>query len=134
MPAPAPKANNYHYNKDLKDRARALRNHSTKAEIYIWTDVLKGGYLKGYRFLRQRPILHYIADFACLELLLVIEIDGMTHEFDAVAARDRKKQRALEAIGFTVLRFSDWEVMERRDEVIADILAWIDRNTPVPEV
>jgi Uncharacterized protein conserved in bacteria len=73
--------NNYHYNKKLKQYARDMRNRSTKAETLLWDDVLKHSFL-GYQFLRQRPILNYIADFACLELMLVIEVDGMTHEFD----------------------------------------------------
>jgi very-short-patch-repair endonuclease len=121
-------SNNYHYNKSLKHLARDLRNNSTKAEIYLWMDILKGGFLKGYQFQRQRPILNYIADFTCLELLLVIEVDGMTHEFDEVEKRDIEKQRIMEEVGFTVLRFSDWEVKHRRDEVGEEILGWIEKN------
>jgi very-short-patch-repair endonuclease len=118
-------SNNYHYNKTLRTFARELRNNSTKAEIYLWNDVLKCGNLKGYKFQRQRPVLRYIADFMCFELMLVIEVDGITHETDAVALKDARKTQDLEAVGFTVLRYSDWEVLERRLDVEEALMAWI---------
>ncbi|TNE68976.1 MAG: DUF559 domain-containing protein [Bacteroidetes bacterium] len=122
----ASKSNNYHYNAGLRDRARYLRNNSTKAEIYLWNDVLRNRWLKGFQFYRQRPVLHYIVDFVCPELMLVIEVDGVTHDFNPVQILDTRKQRDLEAVGFTVLRYSDWEVLERRDEIAQELLAWIE--------
>jgi very-short-patch-repair endonuclease len=119
-------ANNHHYNKALKEYARALRLNSTKAEIYLWNDVLKKGYLKGYQFHRQRPVLKYIADFMCFELMLVIEVDGITHEIEEVARKDAQKTKDLEEVGFTVLRFSDWEVLECRWDVAEALMAWIE--------
>jgi very-short-patch-repair endonuclease len=116
--------NNYHYNKTLKQYAKDLRNNSTKAETLLWDDVLKRSYL-GYPFLRQRPVLRYIADFMCLELMLIIEVDGMTHDFSDVQQKDKRRQKELEAVGFTVLRFSDYEVLERRDEVAEILRSWI---------
>jgi len=118
-------ANNHHYNKNLRQRARDLRNNSTKAEIVIWENLLKNGYIRDYQFLRQRPVLFYIADFMCFELMLIIEVDGATHEIEAVAAKDIRRQRDLEQVGFTVLRYTDWEVLERRDEVLQELLDWI---------
>ena len=118
-------ANNHHYNKKLRTYARDLRNCSTKAEILLWDDLLKNGYLFGYQFLRQRPVLFYIADFMCFELMLIIEVDGATHELEEVAAKDAQRQRDLEQVGFTVLRFTDWEVMDRRDEVAEELRVWI---------
>ena len=35
--------------------------------------------LAGYKFRRQHPICSYIADFACVEKLLVVEADGGQH-------------------------------------------------------
>jgi len=125
MKTPASPSNNWHYNKDLKLRARELRKHSTKAEICLWSFVLKGGWLMGYEFLRQRPVLNYIADFFCKDLMLIIELDGLIHEFDEIQVRDTQKQQALEAVGFTVLRFSNWEVLHRFDEVAEDLRVWI---------
>ena len=66
------------YNPKLVAFAKELRNNSTKAEIKMWM-VLKGKNIKNFRFIRQKPLLDFIADFYCYELNLVIEIDGFTH-------------------------------------------------------
>jgi len=74
----ASKENNYLYNINLKERARYLRRKGTKAEAYLWKFVLKDR-IQGYKFLRQRPIMNYIVDFMCPELMLIIETDGSSH-------------------------------------------------------
>lgn len=71
--------NNKHYNKDLQPFAKDLRSDMTKAEACLWKYVLKARMIKGYQFRRQRPVLNYIADFMCKELILIIEVDGITH-------------------------------------------------------
>lgn len=126
LPAASP-ANNYHYNKALREKAQYLRNNSTRAEIILWSNVLKGRPVRNYRFLRQRPILYYIADFVCLELLLIIEVDGITHELEEVKRKDQQKNRDLQSVGFTILRFSDWEVFNHLDEVFSEIKLWIEK-------
>jgi very-short-patch-repair endonuclease len=65
-------------------------------------------------------------------LLLVIEVDGITHESEEAAKRDQQKDRDLEAVGFTVLRFSNWEVLNRIDDVSSIILKWIEDNAIGP--
>lgn len=74
---PAAKSNKYHYNPLLKQNARKLRNEGTKSEACLWKYVLRAGNLNGFKFRRQRPVLNYIADFMCPELMLIIEVDGM---------------------------------------------------------
>ena len=65
-------------------KARALRKDPTRAESKLWHEVLRGRKCMGYRFLRQRPLDKFIADFFSKELKLVIEIDGYTHCFEEV--------------------------------------------------
>lgn len=125
---PASPQNNYHYNKRLQPYANKLRKNMTKAEACLWKYVLRTRNVKGYTFRRQRPILNYIADFACLDLRLVIEVDGITHETKEAAKRDRQRDRDLEAVGFIVLRFSNWEVLNRIDDVSSIILRWVEEN------
>jgi very-short-patch-repair endonuclease len=103
---------NNHYNKKLKPFARELRNKSTKAEIRIWCELLRDRQLLGCSFLRQRPILNYIADFFCKDIKLVIEIDGLTHEWGETVIKDEKKDMDLNNAGYFVLRFTDKEIME----------------------
>ena len=88
--------------------------------------VLKGKNIKGFRFIRQKPLLEFIADFYCYELNLVIEIDGFTHEFEETKRKDLYKQKKLEEIGLTVLRFTDEEVFSEFNLVIKTIEKFID--------
>ena len=74
----ATKENNYLYNINLRERAKLLRRKGTKAEAYLWKFALKKK-IQGYKFLRQRPVMNYIADFMCPELMLIIETDGVSH-------------------------------------------------------
>jgi very-short-patch-repair endonuclease len=60
-------------------------------------------------------------DFACVELRLVIEIDGAVHELDAVAARDEARRAEIEALGWTVIRFSNEDALHR-PHLITDAL------------
>lgn len=123
---PAGPENNYHYNKELRPYANRLRKRMTKAEACMWKYVLKARKMKGYSFRRQRPILNYVADFACLKLLLVIEIDGSYHLREDVQKKDKLREIALENIGFTVLRFTNLEVLHHIHEVKRDIEEWIE--------
>ena len=114
------------YNPNLKKFARNLRNYGTKSEACLWKYVLRAGLMKGYNFRRQRPILNFIADFLCYELKLVIELDGITHLWDETIEKDIKKDQALTAAGFTVLRFTDGEVLRNIRAVSQQIEWWIE--------
>ena len=61
---------------ELTPRARDLRRNMTAEERHLWYD-----FLRGYpvRFLRQKIIDGYIADFYCAKAQLVIELDGRQH-------------------------------------------------------
>jgi very-short-patch-repair endonuclease len=118
---------NHKYNKDLRPYANKLRKEMTKAEACLWKYVLKAKQLNGYQFRRQRPVLNYIADFMCLELKLIIEVDGITHHWEETILKDRKKQNDLEVAGFTVLRFTDDEVLNDIKAVQASLEDWIGK-------
>ncbi len=102
--------NESHYNPYLKENARSLRNSMTKAEACLWKYVLRANGL-GVPFRRQRPVDRYIADFMCIQLKLIIEVDGYTHSWEEVAKNDKIRQKRLEELGFKVVRFSDEEVL-----------------------
>jgi very-short-patch-repair endonuclease len=127
----ASKHNNYHYDKNLKDKANYLRNNGTKAEVCLWKYVLKAN-LPGYSFKRQRPVLNYIADFMSEELMLIIEVDGITHTYEESVPCDQDRQAVLEEVGFTVLRFTDDEVLEDINSVRDTIVDWIERQKNLP--
>ena len=114
------------YNPALKEKARQLRNDSTKTEILLWT-FLRSRQLRGYDFHRQKPIDEYIVDFFCNELMLAIEIDGVSHIGKEMY--DAKRQRKLEDLGVRFLRFKDDDVFYNCDYVIKEIEKWVDMNT-----
>ncbi len=112
------------YHPKLKELARQLRNDSTKSEIKL-CHFPKGIQMYGYDFQRQKPLLDFIADFYCYELTLVIELDGYTHNFEEVIAKDEIKQSKLEEVGLTVVRFADIEVMDDINNVLRSIENYI---------
>ncbi len=116
---------NLHYNKNLQPYANRLRKEMTKAEACLWKYVLKGRKIQGFQFRRQRPVLNYIADFMCKELMLIIEVDGITHQREEVIQKDEERQKALEKAGFTVLRFPDNEVLNSIHIVENRLKEWI---------
>ncbi|WP_020531603.1 endonuclease domain-containing protein [Flexithrix dorotheae] len=112
------------YNPKLKALARSLRNNSTKSEIKLW-GYLKGKQMMGYDFHRQKPINNYILDFFCHELMLGIELDGITHQEEVTAIKDRQKEEKLNSLGVHILRFEDDEVMNDIDNVLSTIENYI---------
>jgi len=109
------------YNPALKEKARELRNTSTKTEILLWK-FLKGKQLCGYDFHRQKPIDEYIVDFFCPDLMLAIEIDGVSHIGKEIY--DTEKQGKLEKLGVRFLRFKDKDVFYNCDFVMKEIEKW----------
>jgi very-short-patch-repair endonuclease len=116
--------NNNNYNKKLKPIARNLRNNPTKSEGNLWLKVLKARKLKGYQFLRQRPIGKYIVDFFCKELKLIIELDGITHtekeKYDLI------REKYLKNLGYNFIRISDNDVMNNLNGVFMYLENWIE--------
>ncbi len=122
------------YNPRLKELARRLRNNSTKSEIKLW-QYLKGKQMHGYDFHRQKPIGNFILDFFCHELMLGIELDGITHHFGDVQIRDKIKESKLNDLGITVLRFKDEDVYYRIEDVLEAIERYVtefEKHTPNP--
>ena len=95
--------------------ARRLRRDVSKTERKLWSH-LKSGKM-GAPFRRQHPIDRYFADYCCVPLMLVVEVDGHTHS----TTRDSVRDFRMGEIGYDVLRFSVQEI----DENLAGVLATI---------
>jgi very-short-patch-repair endonuclease len=124
----ANKNNLWAYNKNLQPYANKLRKRMTKAEACLWKYVLRASKMKGYDFRRQRPIMNYIADFMCKELMLVIEVDGYSHWNDEAKQKDEQREKVLQLAGFTILRFTDEEVLNNLSQVEEKILRWTEEK------
>ena len=116
-------SNNY-YNKDLEQFGRKLRNNSTLFEVIFWDKLLKRKQLRGYQFLRQRPIENYIVDFFGKDLKLIIEIDGKIHQFKK--GRDKKREEVLKNLGYSIIRFQNNEILNNRFNVQKTLEYFID--------
>jgi very-short-patch-repair endonuclease len=117
--------------KELRANARSLRRNSTDAERIIWSD-LRGNRLNGASFRRRVPIERYIADFVCHAAKLVIELDGGPHFSDESERADQRRSAVIEAKGFRVLRFSNFDVMTNRAGVLETIAAVVAERAPTP--
>jgi very-short-patch-repair endonuclease len=93
------------------ERARALRKSPTEGERALW-QLLRKRQIAGHRFRRQVSIGPFIADFACLERRVVIEVDGSAHDSPERRERDATRDLWIVAQRFRVLRLEDGEVLE----------------------
>ena len=91
----------------------------------MWNE-LKNGQLMGYDFDRQRPIGNYIVDFYCKDLLLALEIDGITHQDEIVMYKDGIRQKELEICGVTFIRFDAMLCVNKVEAVVRGIGRWIE--------
>ena len=99
-----------------KEKRRKLRNNSTKAEIYLWTQIRNKKL--GYRFLRQYGVGQYVIDFYSPGLKLAVEVDGVTHLTKEELEYDEKRQFEIEQVGIQFIRFTNLEVYYDIENVI----------------
>jgi len=110
--------------------ARRLRAKSTSSEDILWQQ-LRDRKVDGLKFRRQVPIAGFIVDFCCFDLGLTIELDGK-HHLDQLES-DARRRQLIEMHGYVELRFSNDEVKERLDWVIAEIHRAIDVARAQPQ-
>ena len=110
------------YNPKLKELARQLRKNSTLAEVLLWQKIKNKAF--EVQFHRQVPLLEYIVDFYCHELMLAIEVDGNSHENNFLD--DQKRQLKLEEQGVRFLRVTDKVVKNEMFSVLLKIEQTID--------
>lgn len=96
----------------------------TSAEKRLWYDYLCNHH---YRFLRQKPIGNYIADFYCSKLKLIIELDGESHLGNTNEKYDNQRTKELEELGLKVIRFWNYDIFEGLEKVIEIIEKEIDK-------
>lgn len=103
----------------LFENAKQLRKNMTNPEKFLWLYLKKG--INGLKIRRQHPIGVYIADFYCHSVKLVIEIDGAIHRDRDVMELDKIRQKELESWGYNIIRFSNFQVMNKVEKVLETI-------------
>jgi len=106
----------------LKTFVKNLRSNATDAEVALWQK-LRDKKLDGYKFRRQHVIGTFIADFVCISMKLIIEVDGVIHQLPDNIISDEERTKELNKLGFEVVRFTNDEVLFQTEKVIASITA-----------
>jgi len=119
--------NHLPYNPELVARAKKLRKNMAVAEKKLWYEYLR---TFPHRVHRQRPINHYIVDFYCPKLKLVIEVDGESHFTPEAQEYDRKRTEILQGYGLKVVRFTNQQIMNNFEGVYSIIQKYLPKSPP----
>ncbi len=109
----------YDYNKSLVGIAQYLRKSMTDEEKRLW-----------YQFLRRLPVTvrrqknigNYIVDFYIASAKIVIEIDGIQHQFPENKEKDDIRDKYLNDLGIKVMRFNNLMINDNFGYVCKKIL------------
>ncbi len=100
--------------------ARRMRRNMTPAERLLWWKLKDEQ--QGWKFRRQTPAGPFVLDFACVEILLAIEIDGATHSSQSERRYDANRTQYLEQGGWRVIRVWNDDVFRNLNGVVESIL------------
>ncbi len=108
---------------EYKQRRQELRNNMTEPENRLWS-ILSNNQL-GVKFRRQHGIGHYIVDFYCPELKLIIEVDGESHFSEDAQAYDKIRDAYMLGLGLTAIRYNNHDVMHNIEAIYQSIQQYI---------
>ena len=103
--------------KQHRGRAKELRQRMTRAETLLWR-YIKAHRIEGLGFRRQVPLGNYVADFVCHSAALIVELDGESHDFESRRKSDQQRDAWFEREGYTVLRFTNDQVLRELEGVV----------------
>lgn len=104
----------------LKQHAEEQRKNPTQAESVLW-ELLRGKKLGNSEFRRQHVIDEFTVDFVCLSKRLIIEVDGGYHNLPEVSAADEWRTQCLKQLGYTIICFSNEEILNDTEKVLEAI-------------
>ncbi|RDC53190.1 endonuclease domain-containing protein [Acinetobacter sp. RIT592] len=101
----------------LLEFAKSMRHTATDSEHLMW-QILRAKRFMNLKFRRQHVIKPYIVDFYCHEIGLVVELDGSQHGTDDAIEYDAERTKFLEALGLTVVRYWNHDVVGSRMDMV----------------
>ncbi len=112
------------YSKELKPYAQELRKNRnmTPQERKLWYHLLRD---LPFPVKRQKIIGSYIADFYIPAAKLVIELDGSQHYTEEGKEYDTERDQYMQALGITVLRYSNSDLSRNFAGVCENILSYL---------
>ena len=115
----------------LKQKRKDLRNKATSAEAFLWRH-LSNKQLEGRKFRKQQSLQNYIVDFYCPSEKLIIELDGAYHSEPLMIERDEIRDKKLQDLGFTILRFENKLVFDDLNGVLNTIVENFEQGRSFP--
>lgn len=80
---------------------------------------------KQYYIIREQPVFPYFIDFAFVDIMLAVEIDGSQHELPERKESDNKKDELLKSKGWRIFRVTAKEVQSEGNSVIIKLKEFI---------
>ena len=116
--------------RQISRHAATLRRERTAAEDRVWQR-LRNRQIGGFKWRFQHSVGRRIADFVCLEAMLVVEIDGSRHGEEV----ERRRTADLEASGCGVIRFCNLDAFTNLEVILATAQRPVDegRRRPSPD-
>ena len=112
-----------------KSLAEEKRKNPTSEEQILW-QLLRAN-KTGFHIRRQHIIGSYIVDFACLDKMVTIEIDGGYHNNPEIQFYDKERTRFLTGQGFTEVRFTNEDVNRDPETVVKKITDLLSNTVSV---
>ena len=106
------------------DFAKSQRRMASDYVLIVW-QWLRDRRVLGQKFRREHPVPPYTVDFFCVELGLVIEIDGQPHLTPEGIAHDRVRDRFLKSLGYEILRIPGYEILRDSQSVRNRIVGFV---------
>jgi very-short-patch-repair endonuclease len=66
--------------------------------------------------------------FACREARVIVEVDGATNATPAEVARDSTRDRALEALGYRIVRVHNIDIDQNIEGVLDHLLSELENS------
>ena len=109
--------------------ARRLRREMTLPERLLWRELR--GRRTGVKFRRQFPVLDYVADFACIEVRLLFEVDGIAHDMGDRPPRDARRDGILNGKGWRIVRIAANDILKDAAAAAQSIAVLADSLRPL---
>lgn len=107
--------------KDTLELARQLRQQMSLPEMLVWTRI-KVRERDAPVWRRQTPVGPYVADFYCARAMLIVEVDGASHDHGDRPERDDRRTAWLEKQGYMVMRIPAADVLRDPDDIVQGLL------------
>ena len=106
--------------------ARDQRQQANEFANLVW-EMVRNRRCRAQKFRREYPIPPYTADFCCVVLKLIIEIDGEDHFTESGRQRDQSRDHFLAERGYCVLRIPGFQLLHDPTAVRLAIESEVDQ-------